>query len=337
MRTLILLFVAAFSLASCVHEFPEESAGAGNPLIVACTFNVQLSLDSLTLHKEINTTRAAEEQPQRSRFVIEVYPEGVNEPAYHQILYRETSDTSAFAIPMPLESQRYNIVAWHDYVDESGTNPFYAMDNLRSIHIPAPGQYVGNTEAKDCQSLVAELDLTPYEGQWSVNVTNHYEMSRPLAKIVFITTDLNSYVEKLQSAAETRGSEDKKADTRSILEKYTTKIVYTGYLPTGFNALGNRPNDSDVGYSCDASLTVLDNGEVCMAFDYVLINTHETYIDAALYVYDENGDEVAYTEPIHFPIRRNGITVLRDRFFTKTPPAGVTIKHEFDGEINIYI
>lgn len=337
MRTLILLFVAILSLTSCVHEFPEENAVVGNPLVVACKVKVHLSLDSLTLYKEINTTRAANGRLQRNRFVIEVYPEGENEPVFHQIFYREANDTSAFTIPMTLEAQRYNIVAWHDYVDESDTNPFYTIDNLRNIHVPAPARYIGNTDAKDCQSLIAELDLTPYAGQWYVDVTKTYQMTRPLAKIVFITTDLDNYIEKQESTKDIRGSESKGEELRSVLNKYKTKIVYTAYLPTGFNALGNRPNDSEVGYSCDASLTVLDNGEVCMAFDYILINTHETYVDAALYVYDENGEEVTHTEPIHFPIKRNGITVLRDKFFTKTPPAGVTIQPEFDGEFNIYI
>lgn len=324
MKKLFLFIIAILSLVSCVHEFPEMGVSGGNPLIVTCTVNIRISLDSLTLHKEIYTTRASEEKYKRSRFFIEVYPEGVNEPVYHQVLYREANDTTTFSIPLELNSLRYNIVAWHDYVDVSGINPFYTLDNLRSIHIPAPNRYFGNTDNKDCHSLVAELDLTPYEGQWNVEVNKHYEMIRPLAKIVFITTDL--------------GTDDKNGqDIRSVIDKYRTKIVYTGYLPTGFNVLGNRPNDSEVGYSCDAKLTVLDNGEVCVAFDYILVNTHETYVDAALIVYDENGEEVTHTEPIHFPIMRNGITVLRDRFFTKTPPAGVTIQPEFEGEFNIYI
>lgn len=323
MKNIVLLLIAVLSLASCVHEFPKEGVSGGNPLIITGTINVRLSFDSLTLYQEIFTTRAAEGKNLRSRLVFEVYPEGVTEPVYHQVFYREANDTSSYNIQLELESQRYNIVAWHDYVDASGTNPFYTIGNLRSIHLPTPASYIGNTDDKDCQSLVAELDLTPYEGQWNVSITRHYEMSRPLAKIVFITTDLNIDDENMQ-------------DVQSFLDQYKTKIVYTGYLPTGFNALGNRPNDSDVGYSCDASLSILDNGEVCVAFDYILINTEATYVDAAIYVYDENGEEVTHSEPVHFPIIRNGITVLRDRFFTKTPPAGVTIQPEFDGEINIY-
>lgn len=337
MRRLLLLFAAVWSLVSCVHEFPETGQDDGNPLNITCMVNVHLSFDLMGLYKEIYTTRATVGNSQRSRFVIEVYPDGVNEPVYHQIVYRETSDTSAFSIPLTLRAQHYKVVAWHDYVDASNASPFYTIDNLRSIHISAPGRYIGNTDDKDCQSLVAELDLTPYAGQWNVNVSRHYRMTRPLAKIVFITTDLDNYVANLQMSADTDDAEGRGADMRSTLDRYKTRIVYAGYLPTGFNVLGNRPNDSEVGYSCDASLTLLDNGEVCMAFDYVLINTHETYVDAALYVYDENGNEVTHSEPIHFPIMRNGITVLRDRFFTNTPPAGVTIQHEFEGEIFIYV
>lgn len=112
MKSLLLLLAAVLSLASCVHEFPEiGGVTGGNPLLVTCTVNVSLSIDSLTMYKEIYTTRTVKEDYLRSRFVIEVYPEGTNEPVFHDIVYREANDTSAISVPLVLFPQRYSIVA----------------------------------------------------------------------------------------------------------------------------------------------------------------------------------------------------------------------------------
>ena len=86
----------------------------------------------------------------------------------------------------------------------------------------------------------ATLDLTPYRCRLAVRHREEIQLERPLAKIELITTDVIKYLNKLEQMKSVRPAG---------IEDFTVQLVYTGYFPTGFNVVSNRPNEGSRVYN----------------------------------------------------------------------------------------
>lgn len=319
-------------LSACVHEFPtvEEESPIDIQLLVS------VSSGEMTLYQTIGFNRSQSGQPAFRRYIVEAYRNAENrssldtQPVCRAIAYQPADETESITIPLSLYADQYRIAVWMDYVDSPGaTNPFYQTDLLSATHLPLPEAYVGDTDTKDCCAGVAEVDLVSRREQGETHIVIPCPLERPLAKFMFIATDIDHYITRVMSRSG-------RVVTRSDIDNYTARIVYTGFLPNGFNVLTNKPNDSALGYGCTTKVRNLENGEVCLGFDYVLINTHDAAVEAAIVIYDEEGVEVNQSPTVRIPLRRNGLTEIRDEFFTIENSKGISINPEFLGEYNIY-
>lgn len=327
-----LLTLLVLLLTSCVHEFPTIDEEAKTDV----TLLVSLNSQEMGLFQTIGYNRSLTDRNVLRRYIVEVYRKTKNRssydtaPVYQTTVYQQASESEPLTVPLSLCPDEYRIAVWMDYVDAPGSlNPFYQTDFLNTIHLPPPESYVGDTDMKDCCSGLVEVDIASRLAQGEKIIEIPCVVERPLAKFMFIATDVDSYITRVMSRSG-------RVVTRSDIDKYTARIVYTGYLPNGFNVLTNKPNDSAMGYSCTTGVRNIENNEVCLGFDYVLINTHDASVEAAIIIYDEEGTEVNSSPTIRIPLHRNGLTEIRDEFFTIDNYKGITIKPEFDGEYNIY-
>lgn len=321
-------------LISCnVHEFPEDSGShpIEEPEELSISLTIDLQIETFFVHDSIFMSRAATEGRQR-RYLIDIYKENEvnNQPFKSLVLYQNSNDNSALTTKLSLPTEKYRIAVWQDYVYDGRESPFYEINSTAFIHLPAAEYYKGDTEDKLCASKCFDLDLTPYRGMTNYHVECKESLTSPLARIEFVTTDLNKFASRVAARAS-------KSNTRTSLQSLTAKIVYPAYLPSGFNVLINKPNDSSMGYSCDTKIVQTSPNKARVGFDYILINSHESYVDAQLVIYDEDNTEISHSQMLHIPIKRGGTTYIYDEFLTKSAGSSVSINHKFEGEFNIYI
>lgn len=163
-------------------------------------------------------------------------------------------------------------------------------------------------------------------------------MQRPLAKFEFITTDLQKFIDKemeiLKKEAETRGHDN---PTRVDINDYKVIVLYSGFMPDTYNMNTDKPIDSSMGVSFESELNALNENEASLGFDYVFVNGKEAGISVQIGLYDSENRQVAFSEPINVPLRRNRHTVVRGSFLMQQASGGITIDSDFDGNHNIVI
>ena len=143
-----------------------------------------------------------------------------------------------------------------------------------------------------------------------------------------ITTDVIKYLNKLEQMKSVRPAG---------IEDFTVQLGYTGYFPTGFNVVSNRPNEAVTGIQFTSVPIVISNNEACLAFDYVLVNGTESSVTLEMVICNEKGQEVNRVGGVEVPVRRNRITTVRDAFLTREFAPGIGINPGFDGEINVVV
>lgn len=318
-------------MASCnVHEFPSEFRQIENKEDeVSVKLSLNLSMAISYVYDTIYITRASASQ---RRFIIEVYNDTVTDNSLvdRTTILQDPADKSNLTTKLSLLPNKYKIAVWQDYVNEDGINPYYATSSTKSIHLPEPKDYKGDTDDKVCAASCVDVDLRPYRGLQEADILIEDTLRSPLARIEFITTDVSKYINN-------KSRDRSVSDLETALEHYTAQIVYYAYLPSGFNVVTNKPNDSSTGYSCETKLLQISPDEARVGFDYVLINSHVSFVDAQLVIYDDKGIEVNHSDPIHIPIKRGGTTYIYDEFLSKESNSGVRINYAFDGEHNVYI
>lgn len=85
-----------------------------------------------------------------------------------------------------------------DYVDNGSTaDKYYNVNSLSSISVPEAGNYIGDEDHKDTYIAQQEIDLKNYRDRWNETVDATVTLQRPMAKIEFITTDIDKFLDKL--------------------------------------------------------------------------------------------------------------------------------------------
>ena len=115
------------------------------------------------------------------------------------------------------------------------------------------------------------------------------------------------------------------------------RVVYNGYLPTGYNVSTGLLNDSQGGYGYDFKVKTIGNEAAIVAFDYVLTGPTPTSVNVGLVLYGEDGAVLNTVSSINVPLTRNKITVVKGEYLTREYGGGVGIDSDFDGEFNIII
>ncbi len=141
-----------------------------------------------------------------------------------------------------------------------------------------------------------------------------------MGKVKFVATDYNDYLAKGQNLR--------------IL------VAYSGFLPNRYSVPRGVPFDATTGVNFISSISETStegDGTATLGWDYVMVNGEESSVTMALGLYNDEGQLVGQSATLNVPIKRGGITVVKDDFLTKTAGGGgIGIDPSFDGDINIY-
>ncbi len=345
MRTTI-GYIAGLALlaASCNHsilEYPENGGIDPTMVHVNLTFAVDPTLEPYS--KASMDARTEDIQTHDVRWIVEIFRDAIDgKPVEQRIMNCDPASDGYHTIDMEfdLNAAKYKVVAWMDYVDDGSTDDkYYRIQSLSSINILETENYIGDEEHKDTYVGNEELDLTSYRDQWGQDVKYTIILERPMAKIEFITTDVNKLPD--ESAGPTGQSvtlePDRMGNTRTDLSSWQVEVEYAGYLPSGFNAYTNKPNDAQEGVSFTSTMTAISDQEARFGSDYIFVNGNESAVYVNLTILDDQGNIVNEVQGVEVPIVRGKLTSIRDEFLTQDFTPGIGIDPGFDGNINVVI
>ncbi len=193
-----LLVLVSTGCDKTVLEFPEN--GGVDPTLVNA--NLTLAIDpKIEPYEPTERSKASEADLHDVRWIVEVFRDEIGgEPVERRVLGCEQAADGYHTIrtSLALHAARYHVVAWMDYVDDGSTaDKYYHVNSLSSISIPEAGNYIGDEDHKDTYVAQQEIDLRAYRDRWNETVDATVTLQRPMAKIEFITTDIDKFLDKL--------------------------------------------------------------------------------------------------------------------------------------------
>ncbi len=280
------------------------------------------------------------------RYIVRTYPLSSKQRAlqdYTQefIFTKDLSEGYNHEVTLDMLPGNYNVMVWSDIAwpdfapTENGNPPFYNASNFAEITLQ--GNHTGNTNYRDAfrgsGNISLKADIIDH-----LHATLDVTMQRPLAKFEFVTTDLQEFIDKeiefLTKEAATRGEvPPTKVDTDS----YKVVFQYSGFMPSAYNMNTDKPVDSKMDVLFESKLGVLSEREASLGFDYVFVNGNNAAVSVQVGLFDKENRQLALSEPINIPLRRNHHTIMKGSFLMQQASGGITINPDFDGNHNIVI
>ena len=335
----------SFLFASCVHQWPEP-AEAGLVL--------NLHIDKAIPQGPVYDagTRAAEGSDKYDlRYIIQAYKKNSNgtyeENAYARfVMSKDDINDPDFTARISIMEGEYRFMVWSDYVLQGTVDDYYYnADNFKYVKLYGRDEgrkHVGNDDYRDAYMGSADIEVIRFGGS-RPPVTADINLSRPMSKIVFITTDLEDWKTKVitnhyQSALQNAKPGESVEVMKDVdLSQYTVKLHYPVYMPNAFNMISDRTAWSDVNVTFDSEIIQLSDTEASLGFDYVFVNTEDASALMAVSLYDKNGTQLARSKDIPIPLERGKVTTVVGSFLLEESDGGVSINPDFDGEFNIVI
>ena len=323
-----------FLLPSCVNEWPHpEDRIYDVNLLVHCHTDWLPDYD-------YNYTR---EEGYELQYQFEIYPAGNTTDIVKSFtLYSDDFTRSDFNVQVSLYPGSYDIYVWSDVCAAANNKPLY-YDSSDFARITYTTPYIGNANNKDAFRGVKNftIETSMYLNPTATEVIN---LERPLARYIFIATDVEDFIEKEQTrgkmhsleASRAEGDEAYRSELDNVLEDYTIRINYPLYMPSEFDNFLNRPINSWTGISFPGEFKLLsDTDEAQLGMDYVMVNTDDSMVQVSMEVFDSEGVKISGTGTINIPTLRDRTTIVYGRFLTSQEDAGVTIDPSFAGQFNI--
>lgn len=226
-------------------------------------------------------------------------------------------------IDLTLSLGTWDLVVWVDYVDSDTGYEYYDCSDFSDIIINESGGHRGNDIYRDAMRGTATLLLNEETVQHDIYLV--IDVKRPLAKYVFITTDLSEFVER------------QGGDQNIDLSHYTVRFFYTGFMPSEYNLLDDEPCDALSGVWYDGFINKISDTEAEIGFDYVLVGDTQTSVPVAVAVYDSSGVQVAASQSFDVPIARNHVTEVRGKFLSSTSSYDPTVNPIYDGSHDYFV
>lgn len=323
MKTLKVCIVACAALlaTSCdVHEFPgaqtEETIDNSSDVTLHLLFDT-----AMPLHSELIYTRSLDEFD--AYYHVEIYEmleDGTyDDEAFLKVNYVNTNINNLnHDIALRLNPGKYRVIAWTHYVEDQEVFKRFAFDNLKTTSISDYQAYNGNSDMADAFRSVKYIDIASSRAGQEFDV----EMTRPVAKFEVYATDIDKFTKRLGNSDLTEG-------------KYTAKIIYSGYVPSVYDLIMDYVKDSRLNLSFTGPITMINDHEARIGFDYLFVNTWGGGVTISMEIYNTLGTRVAQVKDIEVPLRQGYLTVLRGEFMSSNS-SGVGISSEFIGpDINI--
>ncbi len=313
----ILLLAVGCTMASCVHDTPED--GGVDPTLINVTTTLKFDLELLPI--DIDVTRTSAQSDMQPRIIVEAYIDGSRE-LREVVLYDMQPEQTSIELPLELKLNAldYDLMVWVDYVERgSDEDYFYNTSDLSEVTILEP--YRGSTDYRDCIYGKANLDLRDYRDQWSVNLDLHIDMVRPLAKYQIIATDVDEFLT-------TTGSEG---------GEYTARFSYGFYIPMGYYLIGDVPINSKEGVSFTAPVTIERNeaNEVLLGSDFIFAGGIGSFTILNIDIMDSSGKVISRAYGIEIPYEYKHLTTLRARILTnEIADSGVGFDPDWEGDLD---
>lgn len=331
----VVMILLMLSGTSCVHEWPENDLPKRDIIV-----NVK-HLQNWT-YTEMTVTRN-DNLPALCRYHFKIYPAGTTQIPVAECEFTTSDlDRNDFSTTISISEGDYDLYVWSDYAD-GNTSKSYFFDTSDFLSIGYTSPYNGNNELRDgfrgkvSFSVASTIDAEYHQ---EIDVT----LERPFARYEFRATDIMDFIDREITRGNRNlsnelitGSPEEIEMRVPELNKYRVKMIYSGYMPSKFNNILDRPVDSSVGMSYDARITVLSQEEARLGFDYVMVNGHESSVALAMEIYDPDGEMIGRTVTVNVPTKRAQNTVVRGRFLTSQTSGGVGINPDYDGSFNIEI
>lgn len=327
-----LAIAAMAGLSSCVHQWPDMDAIEHNVVI-----NVYQDTDWLPDFMYEYTRAGA--QDMEIRYDFRIYHKGNTEKAVREFtIFSADMSRPDFSTTLYLTPGDYDLYMWSDFCDPSGDKALYYDDsNFSAITIKTP--YQGNTDLGDAFRGMTSFTVDEsYESK--PNVQASITLHRPVARYVFIATDLEEFVknESTRGKLSLNDITSPGFDANQMylnLSKYRIRVDYPLYMPAVFNNFQNNPVDSWTGMYYDSYAVQISSDMAQLAMDYVLVNGDESTAQVMLQIYDDDNEMIAKTNTISVPIKRNRTTYIYGPFLTTLKSGSVGINPDFEGEYNI--
>ena len=278
------------------------------------------------------------------RYIIRAYPmknaRYTSQYYTHEfVLTKNISEGYNHEVTLDLTPGNYNLMVWSDIM--RGSNEYY-YDPANFSEITLQGEYVGNSDCRDAfrgtNSIEIVSDIID-EAPDTISVT----MQRPLAKYSIVTNDIKEFIEKeaTRIATKAAGSEKESSDESSTrivnLDDYKVIFYYVGFMPNAYNISTDKPVDASTGNSFESTLSILNDAEALIGFDYVFVNGKESAITVRIGIYDKENTQISLTEAIEIPLKRSHHTILTGTFLLSKATGGVSINPNYNGDHNFIL
>lgn len=359
-------FAALLALlaAGCdVHEFPEEPAPPAGTVksTLALVFEDVEMPPYITLEVAGDSRRSRGEAVHVARYTVNVYDDSddgrapsraVTATAFSTDLAENATNRRTVTVDVPPGTYRY--VVWQDFSAlGAAADHYYSTVDFSEISLlsgPADDdsyKHQGNTRYRDAfrgegTFKVDRNGAIFLPGEPLPQHSAEIIMRRPMARYVFVTTDLNEFISRYKTTTPDIPASSADAPGRPVpsidLDDYTIHFRYTGYMPSVYNAHIDKPVDSRTGASFDGAIGPTEGNEAELGSDFVFVNGHETSVAVAIDVIDKKTNTtIASTNPINVPLKRGMLTVVKGKFLTSTAGSSVGINSDFNGSHNIKI
>lgn len=327
---LISLLVAALLTGSCVHEFPELF-----PNEMQLTLKFDMDLD---FYREyVVDTRAEDAGLYRMRYVVKGYAlrnDGTtaSEAAFTHVWFADNLENPDITVDFDIPSGQWRIAAWSDIVPAGAEEEFYDAADFNAVTYKLP--YVGNTDLRDAFRGTVDFLAEP-ENFAGNSYEATIDMTRPLAKYIFISTDLTEFINQFVRTQNAGGARITAEDVD--LSQFRVVFFYSGYMPNTYNLLLDRPVGSATGIRFEGSMIPDNEGNVYLGFDYTMVRTTESSVQVTVGIYDREGNQLSMSPAVEVPLMRSKYTIVKGKFLVRGSSNGIAINPDFDGEFNIII
>ena len=230
------------------------------------------------------------------RYIVRMWPVD-DAAAWTEQVYYSTSPDGYIEVDTTLAEGTWAVAVWADRL--YGTDsPHYSFEG--ALVRANTENYVGATDAKDGFCYYEEVKLYEYEV-----AVREMVLYRPLAKCEYVAMDMEDF---LLNEAERLGLE---SPSDVVLEDYTVRVSYEGFLPIEYDRATLRNTDSATGVSYECGITMLDDGTALLASDYILCEQSQTLVSFHIAVMYEDGTIVYQKDLQHVPLKSNYCTQIK--------------------------
>lgn len=283
-----------------------------------------LSVPGKGMSDYTSTRAASTSDTWQFRCRVEVCRKSTENRIYRRASLCTPQADGRYAVEIPLQPGEYDIRLWADWTDDGTTGgKYYAADDLHHVTVRTDGYTAGEaTDTKDAYYANRTISASGEAQDESVVLV------RPFARYRLVATDVEGY--------ETLRQEE----GYPPMENLDVRVTYTGYFPTGFDAVTGKPNDSqNTGIAYTTRPVAADGYDTAKArqvgADFVLTNGEESFVTATIRITDRTtGKAVSAVQNVKIPYRRGHLTTVKGDFLTAgNTSGGVDIDTDWDDEI----